>query len=173
MKRWNIPRCLTLVLLGKQCCRAAVEEPLLSHRSLCSYAEGRLGGSDKGRAATIPHPDQGRPRGRSNHSGGTHTEQWRRQGHQPQTPDGLARPPSSHPTVEPFRKWCCFDLDLAWFLQIGSEIPGGTIGEFESLILSLPPSFWDCGYCLPHLALWNAGDQTQPYTGALPIKLSP
>ena len=78
------------------------------------------------------------------------SEGW--QGHQPQTPDGPARPPSSHPTVasshptvasshptvasshpivassiptvEHSRKWC-FGLlwfALAWFLQTGSHI---------------------------------------------------
>jgi hypothetical protein len=32
------------------------KEPLLSHQSLCNFAEGRLRSSGKGSAATILHP---------------------------------------------------------------------------------------------------------------------
>lgn len=42
------------------------KEPLLSHHSLCTFAEGRRRGSDKGSAATIPNPDL------SSSSGETH-----------------------------------------------------------------------------------------------------
>lgn len=84
------------------------KEPLLSHHSLCTFAEGRRRGSDKGSAATIPHPDQEQCFWRDTQSSEG------RQGHQPQTPDGPARPPSSHPTVGN-------DAALFWFGLVSSN----------------------------------------------------